>query len=287
MKSTTTDLVLAPNTFVDLQTHTVYSDGRWTAQDLLDHAKRERFGLLAITDHDRPEIAVTLQELARTKQMPLLIAVEMTAQWNGQFTDVLCYGFDPAHPALQAVADDLVHRQAENTRQAYEYFMRKGWLPEDQEHELSDILALPSARQPHALVDHVKKHRHDNPEPPVGQLIREAGCDLLATEIGVIVEAAHCSGAVCILAHPGRDDGFICYDELLLDKLRAEVPIDGIEVYYPKHSEAQTTMFRDYAQKHNLLMSAGSDSHGPEKPPIKYPAELIPELLERVGIRLA
>jgi predicted metal-dependent phosphoesterase TrpH len=287
MPSTTTDLVLPPNAFVDLQTHTTHSDGRWAAEDLLDHAKREQFGLLAITDHDRPEIAVTLQELALTKQMPLLIAVEMTAQWNGQFTDVLCYGFDPGHPALQVVAEDLVRRQTENTRQAYEYLVHKAYIPQDQEHALSSLLSLPSARQPHALVDLVKQHRHGSAEPPIGELVRQAGCDLLATEINVIVEAAHRSGAVCILAHPGRDDGFICYDELLLDTLRAEVPIDGIEVYYPKHSEAQTIMFRQYAQKHKLLMSAGSDSHGPEKPPIKYSAELIPELLERVGVRLA
>jgi len=35
-----------------------------------------------------------------------------------------------------------------------------------------------------------------------------------------------------------------------------------------------------------LLVSAGSDSHKPEKPPIKYRAELSRELLERVGIQV-
>ena len=45
-------------------------------------------------------------------------------------------------------------------------------------------------------------------------------------------------------------------------------------------------MFLDYAQKHNLLISSGSDSHGPEKPPIKYPAELSRILLERLEIQI-
>ena len=91
---------------------------------------------------------------------------------------------------------------------------------------------------------------------------------------------------MCLIAHPGREDGFVTYDVQLLDKLRQEVPIDGLEVYYPVHTPAQTAMYRDYAQQHHLLTSSGSDSHGPAKPPVKYRAELSRDLLERVGIHM-
>ena len=76
------------------------------------------------------------------------------------------------------------------------------------------------------------------------------------------------------------------YDVQMLDKLRQDIPIDGLEVYHPKHAPDQTTMYLEYAQKHGLLISAGSDSHTPDKPPIKYPAELSRTLLERVGIKI-
>jgi hypothetical protein len=72
----------------------------------------------------------------------------------------------------------------------------------------------------------------------------------------------------------------------LLNQLRQEVPIDGLEVYYPVHTPAQTAMYLNYAQKHNLLVSSGSDSHRPDKPPIKYRADLSRNLLERVGIQI-
>jgi len=45
--------------------------------------------------------------------------------------------------------------------------------------------------------------------------------------------------------------------------------------------------YQEYAKTHNLLTSSGSDSHGPEKNPIKYRAELSQSLLERLGIQIS
>jgi hypothetical protein len=46
-------------------------------------------------------------------------------------------------------------------------------------------------------------------------------------------------------------------------------------------------MYLDYAHTHYLLTSSGSDSHGPQKKPIKYPAELSRRLLEHLGIQIS
>ena len=94
------------------------------------------------------------------------------------------------------------------------------------------------------------------------------------------------SGGVCLLAHPGRGGYFTCYDVALLDQLRREVSIDGLEVYYPAHTQEQIAMYLEYARKHNLLISSGSDSHGPTNKPIKYQANLSRHLLERLGIQV-
>ncbi len=71
----------------------------------------ERFGLIAITDHDRVDTAASLQQLAAEKQLPLLAAVEMSTLWKVEPTDVLCYGFDPEQNALQDLAQDIAHRK--------------------------------------------------------------------------------------------------------------------------------------------------------------------------------
>ncbi len=289
MNLSTTGLSLAADAAIDLHLHTTYSDGRWTVEPLLDYLLGEQFGLAAITDHDRVDMIAAIQQLALDKHLPVLVGVEMSSTWKGELTDLLCYGFDPNHNALNDLAQDLLRRQQENTRQVYENLQRQGYaLSPD---GLSAVLAKPSSEQPHALIALLKEHGYGLGDPSAGTLVWEAGCTFVlygfaTNEPAAVVEAAHRSGGVCLLAHPGHEDGFVTYDVQLLDQFRQEAPIDGLEVYHPLHTPAQTAMYREYAQKHNLLVSSGSDSHKPDKPPIKYRAELSRGLLERVGIQI-
>src|SRR5216684_5884284 len=120
LEALTPRLVLAPDAAIDLQMHTIYSDGTWTPEQLIEHVVSERFGLIAITDHDRVDTAPSLQQLAAEKQLPILAAVEMSTSWKGEPTDVLCYGFDPEQNVLHGLAQDIAGRQRENTREVYE-----------------------------------------------------------------------------------------------------------------------------------------------------------------------
>jgi predicted metal-dependent phosphoesterase TrpH len=285
MKPFTSPVVLAADVAIDLQMHTTFSDGTWTPEQLIDYLVSEQFGLVAITDHDRVDTAAESQQLAAEKQLPLLTAVEMSTSWRGELTDVLCYGFDPEQNALQDLAQAIARRQRENTREVCENLRKVGIsFPDPQ--ELDALLAKPSAQQPHALVALLKKLGYGAGEPSAGKMITDAGFFWVTNALAEVCEAAHRSGAVCLIAHPGRGDGYTCYDASLLDELRQEVPIDGFEVYYPAHTPEQVIMYREYAQTHRLLTSSGSDSHGPEKKPIKYRAELSRKLLEHLGIRI-
>ena len=291
--------VLAPNAPIDLQLHTTYSDGTWTPEQLIDYLVSERFGLAAITDHDRVDTAAALQQLAAEKQLPLLPAVEMSTSWRGEPTDVLCYGFDPGKNELNDLTQDIARRQQENTKEVYENLLRKGYaFAEQQEnlkeserepeqpHDLLAILEKPSAQQPHELVALLKKHGYGIGETSPGKILTDAGCTFVTNDIATVVDAAHRSGAVCLIAHPGRGDGFIRFDVSLLDQIRQEVPIDGFEVYYPAHTPEQIAMYQEYAQKHGLLTSSGSDSHDTDRKPVKYLAELSRNLLERLGVQI-
>ncbi len=286
MSPSTPTLTLPAAAPIDLHLHTRHSDGTWVPEDLLEHLVDAGIRLAAITDHDRPDTTATLQQLAAARRLPLLVGVEMTATWQGEMTDLLCYGFDPAASPLHDLAYDVLHRQQNNTRQVYEYLGRQGYdLPETSA-DLESILALPSACQLHALVAFIECQGYPQPGLSAGEIAQEAGCDFATTPLPAVVEAAHGCGAVCLVAHPGRTDGFLTYTESILDEVRRAAPIDGLEVYYPSHTPAQTAIYLAYAGRHDLLVSAGSDSHGPDKPPIHYLAGLCRTLLERLGVQI-
>ena len=284
MNLSTTDLKLKLDSAVDLHLHTTFSDGRWTLDGLIDHLIQEQFDLAAIADHDRTDTLADIQHMALEKNLPVLVAVEMTTTWRGEMVDLLCFGFDPNDNALNNLTLDLLRRQRENTHEAFEYLQQKGCTFSAD--TLPQLLAKPSSVQPHALIASITEHGYDLGDPEVRKTLKEAGITFAMNDPVEVVEAARQSGAVCLLAHPGHKDGFVTFDVPLIDQFREEAPIDGLEVYHPKHSPDQTEMYLEYTQRHNLLVSAGSDSHDPDKPPIKYRAELIRSLLAHLGIQM-
>ena len=167
--------------------------------------------------------------------------------WQGKLTDLLCFGFDPDDNHLDALAQDVTQRQHENTRQVFNYLLNQGYAVDPQ--VLEQTLAKPAAQQLPQLLALVQTIIHD--KKLVGRTLRDGGFSYMTHDPATIVAAAHQSGAVCILAHPGRHDGFLFYDQVLLDDLRSEAPIDGLEVYYPAHPPEQTAMYRRYAQHHH------------------------------------
>lgn len=287
MNRLTNDLTLSPDASIDLHMHTTFSDGRWPAEQLIDYLVAEKYDLVSVTDHDRVDTVAGIQELAAQKQLPVLAGVEMSTEWNGKMGHVLCYGFDPEQNDLRDITAQVVQRQLENTQAVYEELLRKGYEFPRKEEVLKDNSG--ELRLPRDNIRLLHEHGYA-PDWQTGlRIIQEAGFVSVMADMAETVDAAHRSGAVTLIAHPGRNArGFTFYEPGLLDQVRADIPIDGIEVYHPYHSPEMVEVYLDYVRKHNLLLSTGSDSHSHSgRMPIKYRAEISRDLLERVGIHVA
>lgn len=281
------NLTLAPDAAIDLHMHTTYSDGRWSAQKLIDYLASEHFDLVAVTDHDRIDKIVEIQALAAQKHLPVLSGVEMSTTWNGKMGDVLCYGFDPENNGLIAIVEKFRQIRQENMYEIYDTLLHKGYtFPNQQE-----VLAKNNGELLHPLDNGIllREHGYAPDWPTAVKIVREAGYHSIRLDMAEVVEVVHGSGGVCLIAHPGRrENGFTFYDPALLDQLRVDVPIDGIEVYHPSHSEQSIKIYQEYVHNHHLLGSTGSDSHCiPTRMPIKYRAEISRDLLQQVGIKVA
>ncbi len=287
MERLTTQLTLTPDAPIDLHMHTNYSDGRWPAEQLIDYLVNEGFAMVAVTDHDRIDTVAGIQELAAKKNLPVLAGVEMSTEWNGKMGHVLCYGFDPEQNYLSEVTAMVVSRQLENTHEVYDELLRRGYSFPRQDEILAENGG--KLRRPADNIRLLREHAYAADWHTGMRIIREAGFHSVMADMALTVDAAHRSGAVCLIAHPGRrEQGFTYYDTALLDQLRADVPLDGVEVYHPFHGPEMIEMYLQYVRKHKLLLSTGSDSHDhPGRMPIKYRASVSRELLERVGIKVA
>ncbi len=280
-------LTLPPDAAVDLQMHSTFSDGRWSAPELLDHVAAQGFGLVAITDHDRMDTVEQVQRLASERGVRVVPAVEMSASLEGDLFDILCFGVRPGPSDLAAIAADTSRRQQENIRSAYAALAKQGLSFPRAAEVLAEHGESGEGDQPRTLDHLVAMLRAHGYTEGLGPLLDEAGFQWITADPGAIVEAAHASGALALIAHPGRGDGFVRFDAAALDRLRATIPIDGFEARHSTHTPAQVDAFVAYARDHHLLVSAGSDSHGPPgQMPIKYPAEACRDLLERLGIAL-
>ena len=286
MTCLTTNLTLSPQASIDLHMHTTYSDGRWPVEQLLAYLVTEGFDMVAITDHDRVDTVAGIQELAAQKNLPVLAGVEMSTDWKGKMGHMLCYGFDPHQNELRELTEKTVRLQLENTHAVHEELLRKGYeFP-----RMAELLADNGGklRRPADNGYLLREHGYAPDWQTAMKMITEAGFRSIHADMAETVDAAHRSGAICLIAHPGRRElGFTFYDTTLLDELRAEVPIDGIEVYHPYHAHETIESYLAYVQKHDLLLSTGSDSHSmPGRMPIKHRAETSKQLLERVGVQV-
>ena len=251
------------------------------------HLAGAGFRVVAVTDHDEMAYLDEVAKLGREAGVHVVPAVEVTTRWHEHLAHLLCFAERFSGDALRDLTCATVERQLANTRAVYDELRRRGY-----EFPRQDEVLRAQSGQPVRPIDNATLlHGHGHvPSRAAGlALIRDAGFVSIAADLNEAVAAAHASGGVALLAHPGRrGEEFTVYDAALLDAVRADVPLDGIEVYYPRHTPEQVRAFEAYSAQHGLLQSAGSDSHGPrQRLPIAYPAALARDLLARCGVLVA
>lgn len=270
---------------IDLHTHTLYSDGHWQPEELIAQLAREGIAVAAVTDHDTVEHVDALRALGRDLGVHLLAGTEVTTSWRGMPAHLLCYAAALTSDALATLIQATVRGQLDNTREVYRTLVEeRGYAFPDQREVLAErdgavVRPIDNARL-------LLRHGYAPDLPSAMEMIREVGYAQVTAPLEEAVAAAHASGAVTVLAHPGRGGGEIHrYDPEQIEALLVDVPLDGIEVYYPTHTPEQTAAYAALARRRGLLVSAGSDSHGPrQRLPIAYPASLCAALLERCGV---
>jgi 3',5'-nucleoside bisphosphate phosphatase len=276
--------MLHPHDAVDVHMHTLASDGDWKPQELVDHLAERNFRIISVCDHDTMRSVDEMIERAQPRGITVVPGIEVTTEWDKRQWHLLVYNIDLELPRSGRFKR-LIEAQDNNLRAAAERAIE---LVENQGHQLSSLDEVVAGRPllPVHVLRTIIKDGHATNLMTAHRLVINAGEDLkVDSPLDETVAAAKEAGGVCIVAHPGRDDGGGLMSADQLDRMLEIAAIDGIEGHYRSYSDEDTVKYRTMAFDRGLVVSAGSDSHAPGHPvnPKPHAARWVAPFLRRLG----
>jgi predicted metal-dependent phosphoesterase TrpH len=276
---------------IDLHTHTTYSDGSATPEELVALASAKRARAVAITDHDTVAAVVEARIAAMHFGIEFVAGIEISAEYAPGTMHILGYCIDHESVTLAAKLEELKKARAERNPQIADRLRSLGFdISYD---EVVQLARNQVVGRPHFARLMIEKGYVTS--------IQEAFDRFLKKDAAAYVEKArlspaesialiHEAGGVAVLAHPYQLK-LPSYEEV--DQLVGELAalgLDGIEAVYSRHSVSERASYSEIATRHELLITGGSDYHGSYKPDISIVTGLgdldVPyELLELLKAR--
>ena len=259
----------------DLQSHSVHSDGTLPAAEVVAHAAAAGLKTMALTDHDTVDGVGEALAAARERGLRCSPAAELSAV-SGEFEDLHVCGYELRHedPVLRATLADF---RADRGRRI--------WAMADRLEELgfaldrSGLRAREAAGQPlgrphlaDALLSHPANAARLRAEGITGKnelfppyLVPGAVAYVARSRPTVeeAIEVIHSAGGLAVWAHPFWDVDAADTVLAAVDRFTA-AGLDGVEVFYPTHDEAQTRLLYETCTSKGLLTTGSADFHGPE-----------------------
>lgn len=240
---------------LDLHNHTTYSDGTLSPADLVKEAITAGVKALAITDHDT--LAGWDEAFSAAGDvLEIVPGVELSTTENGRSLHVL--GFYPNRDALDPALQERLEVRRERAAAMVERLAELGLpitLPAmegnrapGRPHLAAAMVAAGYATSMDEVFDRWLGD-HGPAYVPYAEFSAANGIRLLRD-----------CGAVPVWAHPYLFRGGTV--ETVLPRL-VEAGLMGLEVYHPSHSPSDVRRLEAFCQRYGLVMTGGSDYHGP------------------------
>lgn len=246
----------------DLHTHTNASDGQYSPAELIEHARN--FDVLAITDHDTTEGVEPAQAAAKQYGAPMVIpGVELSAEDEAGDVHVLGYYIDIHNAALQAKLKHFRDTRFRRGQLMLEKLAAMG-MPLDWERVVA-IAGGGAIGRPHIARAMLEAGYVESVKDAFNRYIANDGPAYVARarlSPEESVALIHQAGGAAVLAHPGL---LADYRAMILRLIA--VGLDGVEVNHPSNSETVRLDLRGIAIASSLVMTGGSDFHGPSIKP--------------------
>lgn len=244
----------------DLHVHSTASDGLLTSGELLLRAEEMGLSGLAITDHDTVkgiEEAYTFLA-AHPTSLQFIPGIEMNTEVEENEVHILGYFIDYHNSRLLHRLEEIKEARWDRARKMVFRLKSMGLtISFEQVEKLAqgDLIG-----RPHVARALTEKGYVFSVKEAFDKFIGKGRPAYVPRYKFMPREAIHLikgAGGVPILAHPG-----LLRDKELVHEI-IDLGVAGLEVYYPEHTSQQVDEFLQICQQLNLLVTGGSDFHGP------------------------
>jgi predicted metal-dependent phosphoesterase TrpH len=257
---------------VDLHSHTCFSDGLFTPEELVARAARLGLAAVGVTDHDSVGAIDRARAAGKRHGVEIAPGAELSCTVDGIDVHILGYYIDHRDPEVVGFFEGF--RQARHDRAVRMVELLDGL-------GIRVTLEMVEARatgvavgRPHVAQAMVDAGAVGSLEEAFQRYLGYDGPAYVPKKRLTPEEAVgfiHRHRGVAVLAHPG----IYRRDTALYAAIGAGV--DGIEVWHPDHDAAEATRLLEVAEKNGLLVTGGSDCHGGRKKGHVYLGEVAVE----------
>jgi hypothetical protein len=248
----------------DLHSHSIASDGALSPTELVKRAYEKGVTVLALTDHDTTNGLAEAQQAAAELGMRLINGIELSASHLNQCLHIVGLNIDPNNPALsegiaqqQKIRDLRAKQIAEKLEKkkifgAYEFVTQAAGNGEITRSHFADFLLT---------------HQHVTTQQEAFDRYLSKGKPAFVPTVWASLEETvawiKAAGGVAVVAHPLRYKLSVKWMNRALAVFK-QAGGQGIEVVTGRASLDEIRISQQFAEKHQLYASAGSDFHAPD-----------------------
>jgi predicted metal-dependent phosphoesterase TrpH len=271
---------------IDLHIHTrTGSDGAYTVEDVFAEASKRKIDFMSVTDHDSVSAQERAVMLAREYGIKLITGIELNVTFPNPLKpdktvslDFLGYDYDIHNTALINKLQMLKEHRDKRALQILENlnieFEKEniGKLTEDDLKAIQESVDGTFGR-PHIANYLVDRGIVSERQEAFDKYLVKCDVPKYPLSLAEASEIVRNAGGVLALAH-GNDpngtslvsiSGDLEEQTSIIEKYMLDY-IDGIECWHTRHDDKTSTQYVEFADKHSLLKTGGSDCH--QKPVI-------------------
>lgn len=242
--------------YVDLHIHSTFSDGTCSIPELIQAALERNLRAIAITDHDCIDGISRADEIGRAQGIEVIPGVELSCEIDGKDIHVLGYMLDIENTGLIHKLHEMKQARYARAEKMIRNLNRQGVdLRFD---TVLKIAGEGAIGRPHIAAAMLKEELIYSFREAFDKYIgydSPAYVEKMTLHPREVFQIILDAGGIPVLAHPGVTG----IDERIPEFSR--MGLRGIEAYHSEHPPPVQKYYADYARRHGLLVTGGSDFH--------------------------